>query len=345
MYNTSTTSTDVINLIKPMVPLTTNTNIDNISLKFNVTLKNPSAADVTVTPAELLNSVTKVKITSNGNVALFDTDGFGIAILNAFRKTKSVSPFHRIGNTTVPANKTVQKKFFLRIDEGDIISALLKQLYLEVNFAHNVKETATSGTYITIESASVTYTTSEAVIEDRNTDLINIYGPNGEYTANPKIYEMSVDVPANTTLVPQLPLQYGCLIRRAIVLLYGKDGNGNYTPSPELTPDAIGFIATNPNRQILIDTDGEQWLENQLNDYFIDDYTGAPRGAYLMDFANTLAADGYGLKGWRFGVDDFQLAVKVPTACKMRVIFVEHVVNTKEFDSGRAFLLESPTGF
>jgi hypothetical protein len=151
---------------------------------------------------------------------------------------------------------------------------------------------------------------------------------------------MSTDVSANTALVPAMSLQYGALIRRAILMFYGTGAT-----TPEITPDNIGLIATNPNRQELINVDAATLRELQDDEYFIDDNANRPAGVFLLDFANTLAGDGMGLKGWRFGVDDFKIAVKTSTACKMRVIFIEHVVNTAAFDKGYQPILESPLGF
>ncbi len=339
-YNTLKTSSDTITLIKPMISIPPHTIVDNIYLKFVVTLKNTTAAAVSVPASDLLNAVTSIRITSDGNINNLDTTGYGLAIMNAFRQTKSVSPLKRIGSTSVGANTTVNKTFFLKINEGDIIGVLKKSLFLEVLFAEKVTETATTNTFVTISAASVTASLGEGIIEDRQVDLIQKYGESGELTAEPKIYEMTVEsIPANTALVPVLSLQYGSLIRRAILMFYGPAAT-----TPEVCPDNIGLIATNPNRQELINVDAATIRELQDDEYFIDD-ANRPAGVFLMDFANTLAGDGMGLKGWRFGVDDFRIAVKTSTACKMRVIFIEHVVNTGAYDKGYQPILETPLGF
>lgn len=339
-YNTFVTSTDVITLTKPIINVPNTAILDNITLKFRVTLKNNSAAPITVTAPELLNACPRVALKSDGNISHLDISAYNLALINAFRETKSVSPFKRIGSTTVGANTTAVKEFYLKIDEGDVVAIRKKSLNLEVNFTEAVKEN------ITIQAASVMPTYSMGVIEDEAADLVNKYGDSCELAAEPKIYSMEVDVPANTTLTPVLSLQYGSLIRRAIICCHTLNtANGTASIVPDVTPDNIGLIATNPTRNILIDADAATFREKQDDEYFIDDIANRPAGVFLLDFANTLAADGMGLKGWRLGVDDFRIAIKTSVPCRVRVIFIEHVVNTDAFDGGYMPILESPLGF
>ena len=337
-YNTLVTTSDVISTVKPIINLATTNILDNITLKFRVALKNTTGSAVTVAADELLNACPRIILMSDGNVSHINTSAYQLALLNAFRKTKSVSPFKRIGSTTINANTSVTKEFYLKINEGDILAVTKKSLTLEVGFNETVK------TGVVIESASVTPTYSQGVIEDKQADLIAKYGASGELAAEPKIYVMEVDVPANTTLTPAISLQYGCLIRRAVLTFHSVTG-GIVNPTPDVCPDAIGLISTNPTRNELINVDAATFRENQDDDYFIDDQAGRPAGAFLFDFANTLAADGMGLKGWRLGVDDFRLGVKTSVPCRMKVIFIEHVVNTSSFDKGYMPILESPLGF
>lgn len=339
-YNTFVTHTDVITLTKPIINVPNTGILDNITLRFRVTLKNNSASPITVTADELLNACPRLALKSDGNISHVDTSAYALALVNAFRETKSVSPFKRIGTTTVGANTTETKEFFLKINEGDILACNKKSLTLEVGFNANVKQN------ITIEAASVMPTYSMGVVEDTEADLTSKYGDSAELAAEPKIYTMEVDVPANTTLTPVLSLQYGSLIRRAIICCHSLNtANGTASVVPNVTPDSIGLIATNPTRNILIDADAATFREKQDDQYFIDDIANRPAGVFLLDFANTLAADGMGLKGWRLGVDDFRLAIKTPVPCRMRVIFIEHVVNTTAFDAGYMPILESPLGF
>lgn len=351
-YNILTTTSDVITLTKPIINIPTTTILDNTTLKFAVTVKAASASK-TMSEAELLNAIQRIIVTSDGNITNLNVSGYQLALANAFRETKSASPFKRVRDaitaakvptgetnagyiTTDTAGTTV--KFFLKLNEGDIIAATKKSLTLEVDFAAKVNND------VSIIAATVTPSYSQGVIEDKNADLIGKYGMNQELAAEPKIYVMECDVPANTALTPCLSLQYGALIRRAILTFHSVNA-GTVSATPDVVPDRIGLISTNPTRTELINVDAETYADKQNDDYFIDDPANRPAGAFMIDFANTLAADGMGLKGWRIGVDDFRIAVKTSTPCKMKCVFIEHVVNTEAFDKGYMPILESPLGF
>ncbi|MCZ0862258.1 hypothetical protein [Methanocorpusculum vombati] len=340
MYNTLTTSVNTITLIKPMISIRRNTIIDTVHLLFSMTIKNNGSASVTLTPQEILSAIREVKVTSNNNISNYAMNGLDLAIMNCLHETKSRSVIKSIGSKTIAASASETVEFSLILNEGDLLAVLKQDVTLEIGFNDTVKAGTTSTNGVNLTAATVTVTTGDRVIESKD-EITNEYGSSAERSAEPKVYILSTAVGANTALTEALAIPTGTLIRRAIICCYATGAT-----SPEITPDAIGLIATNPNRQEIMNVSAKQLRATQNKDYFVDcSSTERPAGIFMIDFANEVAADGLGLKGWRFGVDDFKIAAKTSTAFTMRVIFVENVVNTAAFDAGTVPILETPLGF
>lgn len=323
MYSKYRTLSDTINLLKTSIDLPRDAVIDQILLKVSMTVKNAGAGAWTSTDEALLRAIQEIRVVSDGSTVHYALSAADVAILNAYNSKHGFAA--KIDEAiTIAAGAETTKTFYLRLDEGDILAASKDSLELKT-FTN-----PTIATDVTITALTITTTIVENVLSTQ--EFIASYGASSEFAAEPKVYALSVSIPAGSELTNVLDLPTGSLLRAGVLQFCTGGLVGGVDPS------AIGLINTSPDRREILNVD--YLTLRAINAAEYDLGGAAPAGVVLLNYGKDVTADGYGLRGWRFVKGDYQITAKTATPATLRYISLEHVVNASVFDTADRAVLE-----
>jgi hypothetical protein len=323
MYSKYRTLSDVINLLKTSIDLPRDAIIDQILLKVTMTVANAGATTWTSTNEALLRAIQEIRVVSDGSTVHYALSAADVVVLNAYN-SKNGFAAKIDSEVSIEASEDITKVFYLRLDEGDILAASKDSLELKT-FTN-----PTIATDVTITALTITTTIVENVLNTQ--EFVASYGANLEFAAEPKVYALSVSVPAGSELTNVLDLPTGSLLRAGVLQFCQNGLAGGVDPS------AIGLINTSPDRREILNVDYPTLRALNAAEYDLGG--GAPSGVVLLNYGKDVTSDGYGLRGWRFVKGDYQITAKTATPATLRYISLEHVVNAGVFDASDGAVLE-----
>ena len=331
MYSKYRTLSQVLSLINTRIDLPRDAVIDQLFLRFTVTLANAAGAAYNATNEVILRAIQEIRVVSDGSTVHYALSGADVALLNAYNsKNNFTVPLG--GLVAVAATDTATFTYYLRLDEGDILAASKDSLEARIV----VNPTITADVTITALTCQVTLVENVLTPEE----FITTYGPNLEYAAEPKVYALSVPVVASTELTAVLDLPTGSLAR-AGVLQFINPGSGL---AGTVDPTAIGLINTSPDRREVLHVDFPTLQAINRSEYdggiIVPPATVPIPGVAMLNYAKDVTNDGYGLRGWRFTKGDWQIAARTANAATLRYVCLEHVVNSGVFDATERAVLE-----
>lgn len=322
MYSKKRTLADKFSLTNRKIDLPRDAVIDRIFTLFTVTVHNSHATTAySGKLADILNKITDMRIVSDGNNVHYSLNALDLAIINYMDSMgKAINPDDAI---TVAAASDATFTFILCHDQGDIL-ALVKE---SLEYSFNVNTTIDTDNAITALTGLVTL--EENILT--SAEFTARFGANLEAAAEPKIVALEKAFNVSEELSEFFSLPTGTLSRRAFMISY--DGSG---VRGGVSPSKIGIIVTTPDRRELFTVDYPTLKEINRRSYLCTPLIGVT----VIDYADELTNDEYGLKGWKYTKDDYQLAAKSASAGKIRYISCEFVVNTTHFDATAAAEVE-----
>lgn len=324
MYSKIRTLNDDITLQKTRIDIPRDAIIDEIFIRFTVTVANGGSTEWTGTNEDILKAVEEIRVVSDGSTVHYALSARDAVLLNTYNSPDGFAP--DLG-ASVSVAKEASKAFVytIRLDEGDILAVAKDNLEMKV-----ILDTAIA-TDVSVAALLGEVSIVENVVTPE--EMVANYGPNLEFAAEPKVYALSSKVNESTDLQSALDLPTGSLHRAAIMCFIGAGGKiGGVDPAK------IGLINTSPDRREVLHAD---WAILRAQNGATYDLGGAPpAGVARLDYARDVTADGYGLRGWRFTKGDWQIAAKTANAATLRYICLEHVVNAGVFDKAERAVLE-----
>ncbi len=324
MYSKIRTLNDDISLQKTRIDIPRDAIIDEIFIRFTLTVANGGAAEWTGTNEDVLKGIQEIRVVSDGSTVHYALSARDAVLLNVYNCPDGFAP-DLAGAVIVGANGSKDFTYTIRLDEGDILAVAKDNLEMKV-----ILDTAI-GTDVSLAALLGEVSIVENVVTPE--EMVANYGPNLEFCAEPKVYALSSKVNESTDLQSALDLPTGSLHRAAIMCFIGADGKIG-----GVDPGKIGLINTAPDRREVLHVD---WPILRAQNGATYDIGGAPpAGVARLDYARDVTTDGYGLRGWRFTKGDWQVAVKTANAATLRYICLEHVVTPAVFDQAERAQLE-----
>lgn len=331
MYSKYRTLNQTLSLINTRIDLPRDAVIDQLFLRFTVTVANAGVAAYAGTNEAILRAIQEIRIVSDGSTVHYALSGADVALLNAYNSKRGFTvPLG--GPVAIDAAGNATLTYYLRLDEGDILAASKDSL--EAKIVVNPAITAD----VTITALTCTVTLVENVMTPD--EFIASYGANLEYAAEPKVYALTVPVTASTELTSVLDLPTGSLARAGMLQFI--------TPATGLAggvdPTAIGLLNTSPDRREVLHVDWATLQAINAAEYdggvIVPPATVPIPGVAMLNYAKDVTNDGYGLRGWRFTKGDWQIAARTANAATLRYVCLEHVVNAAVFDAAERAVLE-----
>ncbi|HIP90269.1 MAG TPA: hypothetical protein EYH22_01820 [Candidatus Nanopusillus sp.] len=300
----------VINLSQTKVDIPTRNIIDGIILSINATYSNSSGSDQSLTDEQLAGAIPEVKVVSDGANTHYALGLSDILIMNYYDTAGKVPRLDSLN--TIPAGGTYNKKFTVRLDGGDIVAAIKQSLSISAQVNRTIN------TDVSLSDLNIVITIDEAVIEDTE-ELVNRYGENFEFIAEPKITAIETNVSANTSFSGLVELPSGNAIIRSFYVSKTTTG----VRSNNII-DLYGVVDKNSTVLYKVPFLTGQDLDRQ--EYNVDP---AIVGVTILDYADEMAPedsyselfdDEFGVKGWNFVKGDYLDAFKVNSAGTIRII-------------------------
>ena len=328
MYSKYRTLNQTLSLVNTRIDLPRDAVIDQLMLKFQITVSNTGSSSYTGTNEAVLRAIEEIRVVSDGSTVHYALSGADVALLNAYNSQYGFAV--PLGGTVGPiaqTSGTANLTYYLRLDEGDILAVAKDSL--EIKLVIN----PTITTDVTITALTCEVTLVENVLSPE--EFVASYGANMEAAAEPKVYALSVPVVSSSELTNVLDLPTGSLIRAGMLEFIDRSTG---LASAAVNPSAIGLINTSPDRREVLHVDWGTLQKLNAADYPIG-ATVLP-GVAMLNYAADVTNDGYGLRGWRFTKGDWQIAVKSSNAATLRYVCLEHVVNSAAFDATERATLE-----
>lgn len=328
MYSRKRTLFDKFSLTNSIVPIPRDAVIDSIALRVKATISN-ATTEYTGTMAAFLACLTNLRLVSNGSNIHYSLSGLDLAVINYYdHQNVNVDPDAAI---TVPAVSgetpgTLALDFILLMDQGDILAAIKDSLDLTLEL------NTTVATSVTISAFEVQVSLNESVMSA--TEFVNIYGASTEKAAEPKIIALEKAFTITEELSPFLDIPTGTLLRRAFFMI--KDVNG---VRGNVTPVKFGILRTQPDQSELFALDYPTM--QKLNEVVYKVQKGPLSGIIALDYGTEITRDNLGLKGWKFTSGVYKAALKSATAGIARMISIEYIVNTSNFDAANGAVFEA----
>lgn len=325
MYSKYRTLNQTLSLVNTRIDLPRDAVIDQLILKFDITVSDGGSGGYTGTNEAILRAIEEIRVVSDGSTVHYALSGADIALLNAYNSQYGFAvPLG--GAVSVSSGSSTDLTYYLRLDEGDILAVAKDSLEAKI-VVNPVIDTD-----ITISALTCEITLVENVLSPE--EFMASYGPNMEAAAEPKVYALSVPVVASSELTNVLDLPTGSLIRAGMMEFI----NPATKLAGEVDPESVGLINTSPDRREVLHVDWGTLQKLNAADYPIG-ATVLP-GVAMLNYAADVTNDGYGLRGWRFTKGDWQIAVKSSNAATLRYVCLEHVVNPAVFDATERATLE-----
>jgi hypothetical protein len=315
MYSKRRTLAEKFSLTNQKIDIPRDAILDSIDVKCTAVIHNGAGTDYAGTLQAVLDSITSMRVISDGNKVHYSLNGLDCAILNYYSNESIAPDPDEVLAITAGADKTVS--FMLTLDEGDILAALKDSL----EFTLEVKAAITADVAITAFTGLVSV--SENVMTPQ--EFVASYGADAVNSAEPKVtsYEKAFD--AADELREFLDLPTGTLLRRAFLIVKDSNGVRNGT-----VPTKIGLIRTTPDRSEMFTIDYSSFQIINERKYKL--HNGFIPGVVAIDYGSEITNDNFGLRGWKYNKGDYQAAIKAAAAGKVRYLSVEYVVNTPTFD-------------
>lgn len=324
MYSKIRTLNDDLSLAKSRIDLPRDAIIDEIYVKFDLTVANTSGSTWAGTVEKVLAAIEEIRVVSDGSNVHYAISARDAVLLNTYNCPDGFAPNLK-GTVSIDNSESADLSYTIRLDEGDILAVSKDNLEMKV-ILNTAIDTGVTLTALVGEVSIV-----ENVLTPE--EMIANYGPNLEYAAEPKVYALSGPVSSSTDLQSALDLPTGSLHRAALLCFVAADGTLG-----SVDPTKIGLINTSPDRREVLHAD---WAILRAQNGATYDLGGAPpSGVARLDFARDVTTDGFGLRGWRFTKGDWQIAAKTANAATLRYICLEHVVNAGVFDKAERAVLE-----
>lgn len=303
-----TTLSQKINQDVTSLNLPRNSIHDAYILKFKMTLTNETESSITPTIKEVLDGITELSVISDSTRAHYSNlTGYDLALLGA--RMQKCQTNNVLGKTykAIPAGETVPDEFVLYLDEGDIVAVAHNALELRCVFA----DVLSNG--LTVSDASLTITIIEKLCT--TAELMAKYGEDLRAVAEPKVYTITADVPANSEFSGCVDIPTSTLLKGAIIQL---------TPTGGTMPTNVGLLRTVPDRVELMNMD---FATHRALDEVIYQTT-FPEGVLNLDYGTQWQDNKVGKDGWSFAKADVQFAMKNAAQTKVRYISLETLVDT-----------------
>lgn len=320
MYSKIRTLSETLNLNRTAINLPRDGVLDALILRVQMKIHNGDTDPWVGTIFDLLKGLEEIRVISDGTVVHYSLSAQDVAVLNAYDgKYGDKAPLSSA--VTIAADAVYNLDVPLILNEGDILAVAKDSLELRVNW----NTSPITDLAVTESKIIVTETINIPTPEE----LIGMYGGGFEMAAEPKVYALSASVAASTELSPCLDLPTGTLLRRAILRTSG-------------APDSVGLIVTAPDRREMLSCD---YVTLRAMQGYMYTVAGAPpANTAVLDYGASVAADGFGLRGWRYTKGDYVLAMKAAAPITLRYISCEHVVNTAHFEAAEYANIEHRPG-
>lgn len=324
MYSKIRTLNDDITLLKTRIDIPRDAIIDEIFIRFTVTVANGGATEWTGTNEDILKAIEEIRVVSDGSTVHYALSARDAVLLNVYNCPDGFAP-DLVGAVSVEAGASKDFVYTIRLNEGDILAVAKDNLEMKV-----ILDTAVA-TDVSVAALLGEVSIVENVVTPE--EMVANYGPNLEFCAEPKVYALSSKVNESSDLQSALDLPTGSLHRACIMCFIDSDGKiGGADPTK------IGLVNTAPDRREVLHVD---WPILRAQNGATYDLGGAPpAGVARLDYARDVTADGYGLRGWRFTKGDWQVAIKTANEATLRYICLEHVVTPAVFDAQESARLE-----
>ena len=301
----------VLSLSQTKVDLPTRNIIDGIILTVEATYTNSDDTNaVSLTDEQLAAAIPEIRVVSDGANTHYALSLADILVMNYYDTAGKVPSLDTANS--IAASGSLTKKFTVRLDGGDIVAAVKQSLAISIQTNPTVAPT------VSLTDLSITITIDEIVIQDLM-ELIERYGENLEYMAEPKITATEVNASANTSFTGLAETPVGNAIIRSFYIAKTTAGVRDDT-----IIDKYGMVDRNSTVLYKIPFTTGQHLDEQ--EYNID---SALTGITILDYAEEMAPkDGisnlfdpaFGVKGWNYAKGDYLDAFKINTTGKIRII-------------------------
>lgn len=323
MYSKYRTLSDVLTLANTTIDIPRDAVVDQIAVKFNVTVKNTGTEAFETVNEKILRAIEEIRVISDGTAVHYSLSAADAAILNVYNSKHGFAP-NLDESISVGAGAEKTFEYFIRLDEGDILAASKDNLEMKLVVNPNL------GNNVTIDVLRGEVSIVENVLTPQ--ELIATYGANLEFAAEPKVYALTAGVVASSEITNILDLPTGALSRAAVLQFTDKGLAGGVDPAK------VGLVVTSPDRRELLNIDWATLRALNASEY---DVAGvAPAGVAYVNYAKDVTSDGYGLRAWRFTKGDYQVVAKTANPAVLRYIALEHVVNAGVFDTADRAQLE-----
>lgn len=282
--------------------------IDEITLLLKIILSNSDTAnEQTATYEEILKAISSIRVISNGSNVHVSLPAHLIALVNYYDNMGKAPVL--TDKVSVPAGGTATVEVPLIIDFGDIHAHLKDSLV--IGFDH----TPTVNTNISITDVQGFISIKEIVFEDPE-EYIEIYGPEGEGIAEPKVYSIVKSFDAQSELKPVLDLPVGAVLYRGIILTEDTAG---------ARANLIDKLALELRRGALEKIFEERWTVLQHLDkvrYNVEPYTGVA----ILDYGEEITANGIGIP--MLGAQKGDLVLSAKTIASGKLVYISHEIVT-----------------
>ncbi|WP_067047583.1 hypothetical protein [Methanofollis ethanolicus] len=300
------TLSEKINKSVPAIQLPRTSIHDAYCLDFKITIQNAGTAAATPAIADVLAAVDQIVLTSDSTRVHYSLNGLDVARRNALFGASDVDKVIEKTLSSIAASASADVEFTLFLDEGDIVAVAHDSLELKVTFG------STAGTNLNVTAADVTTTIVEKI--PTGTELIQMYGQNFEYVAEPKVYAITTTIPANTEFTGVLDLPTGTLLTGAMLYF-------------SAAPQQVGILQTVPDRSELIKINWRTMRAIDERKY----KTAMPAGMVTLEYGVQWYDNGLGVPAWTYNKGDRQVGVKSPAQTTLRYVSFERMVDTATY--------------
>lgn len=301
------TLSEKINKSVPAIQLPRTSIHDAYCLDFKITIENSSESSETPLIADVLTAIEQIVLTSDSTRVHYSLNGADVARRNALFGASDVDKVIEKTFSAIAAGESDDIEFTMFLDEGDIVAVAHDSLELKVTFG------STAGTNLKITAAEVTTTIVEKI--PTGTELINLYGKNFEFVAEPKVYAITASIPANTEFTGALDLPTGTLLTGAMMYF-------------STAPQQVGILQTVPDRSELIKINWRTMRAIDERKYKTD----MPSGMVTFEYGVQWYDNGLGVPGWTYNKGDRQVGVKTSETTTLRYVSFERMVDTETYN-------------
>lgn len=285
---------------------------DAYVLRFSITVKNETGADIAAVPVtDILSAIQEIKVVTDAVREHYVLNGLDAAYLTALVHKSYENSVLEIANRAIANNGTSTYNFTLVLDEGDIIAVAHTSVALSIAW------NATAGS-LTVLSAECQVTVKESIVTEA--DLHAMYDaaeegyPELVKVIEPKVCGYTISTPACTEFVGVFDIPTNTLNRGALIHFTGTGG---------VMPTQVGLLRNTPDR---VELGKEDFATRRDLDEMILG-TKLPAGLMKYDFGTQWQSNGFGKDGWSFAKHDIELAIKSSVAQTIRYISLESLVS------------------